>query len=72
MAGTVDVADVIDCHKVSRYQCLIAFMAWFTLFLDGLDNQTIAYVAPALSAKTSRGGDAADEFIRLAVPSLKS
>jgi hypothetical protein len=33
MAGTVDVADVIDSHKVGRYQCLIAFMAWLTLFL---------------------------------------
>ena len=41
MTGTVDVADVIDSHKVSRYQCLIAW-------------------------------DAADDFIRLAVPFLKS
>jgi AAHS family 4-hydroxybenzoate transporter-like MFS transporter len=49
MTGTVDVADVIDSHKVSRYQCLIAFMAWLTLFLDGVDNQSIAYVAPALT-----------------------
>src|ERR1700680_4415904 len=49
MTGTVDVADVIDSHKVSRYQCVIAFMAWLTLFLDGVDNQSIAYVAPALT-----------------------
>jgi AAHS family 4-hydroxybenzoate transporter-like MFS transporter len=49
MAGTVDVADVIDSQKVSRYQCFIAFMAWLTLFLDGVDNQSIAYVAPALT-----------------------
>ena len=49
MPETVDVADVIDSHKVSRYQCLIAFMAWLTLFLDGVDNQSIAYVAPALT-----------------------
>jgi hypothetical protein len=31
MTGTVDVADVIDSHKVSRYRCLIAFMACLTL-----------------------------------------
>lgn len=49
MTGTVDVADVIDSHKVGRYQCLIAFMAWLTLFLDGVDNQSIAYVVPALA-----------------------
>ena len=46
---TVDVAEVIDGQKVSVYQCLIAFMAWLTLFLDGIDNQSIAYVAPALT-----------------------
>jgi MFS transporter, AAHS family, 4-hydroxybenzoate transporter len=46
---TVDVAEVIDGQKVSFYQCLIAFMAWLTLFLDGIDNQSIAYVAPALT-----------------------
>jgi AAHS family 4-hydroxybenzoate transporter-like MFS transporter len=40
---------VIDSQKVSRYQCLIGFMAWLTLFLDGVDNQSIAYVAPALA-----------------------
>jgi len=45
---TVDVAETIDAQRVSGYQCLIAFMAWLTLFLDGVDNQSIAYVAPAL------------------------
>src|SRR5882757_7446591 len=49
MTRTVDVADVIDAQKVSLYQCFIAFMAWLTLFLDGVDNQSIAYVAPALT-----------------------
>jgi len=46
MAQTLDVAELIDSQKVSRYQCVIAFMAWLTLFLDGVDNQSIAYVAP--------------------------
>lgn len=49
MTGTVDVADVINSHKVSRYLCLIVFMAWLTLFLDGADNQSIAYIASALT-----------------------
>src|SRR4051812_10254120 len=49
MSQTVDVAELIDQQKVSRYQCVIAFMAWLTLFLDGVDNQSIAYVAPALT-----------------------
>src|SRR6266550_7315496 len=49
MAQTLDVAELIDSHKVSRYQCLIAFMAWLTLFLDGVDNQSIAYIGPALT-----------------------
>ena len=49
MPGTVDVADVIDSHRVSRYRGLIVFMAWLTLFLDGVDNQSIAYIAPALT-----------------------
>jgi len=50
MSQTVDVAELIDSQKVSRYQCVIAFMAWLTLFLDGVDNQSIAYVGPALTA----------------------
>ncbi|HXJ00301.1 MAG TPA: MFS transporter, partial [Micropepsaceae bacterium] len=49
MTRTVDVADIIDSQNVSTYQCVIAFMAWLTLFLDGVDNQSIAYVAPALT-----------------------
>src|SRR5258705_7850421 len=49
MATTVDVAELIDSQTVSRYQCVIAFMAWLTLFLDGVDSQSIAYVAPALT-----------------------
>src|SRR6266581_4099807 len=49
MATTLDVSELIDSQKVSRYQCVIAFMAWLTLFLDGVDNQSIAYVAPALT-----------------------
>src|SRR5262249_15664991 len=46
---TVDVAEVIDGQKVSFYQCLIAFMAWLKLFLDGRGNQSIAYVGRGLA-----------------------
>jgi AAHS family 4-hydroxybenzoate transporter-like MFS transporter len=55
MARTVDVAEVIDGQKVSSFQWLIAFMAWLTLFLDGVDNQSIAYVAPALTTDWGLG-----------------
>jgi MFS transporter, AAHS family, 4-hydroxybenzoate transporter len=55
MATTLDVAELIDSQKVSRYQCVIAFMAWLTLFLDGVDNQSIAYVAPALTTDWNLG-----------------
>src|SRR3954470_23637397 len=49
MTKSVDVAEVIDSQKIGGFQYLIAFMAWLTLFLDGVDNQSIAYVAPALT-----------------------
>jgi AAHS family 4-hydroxybenzoate transporter-like MFS transporter len=49
MTKPVDIAEIIDAQPVSRYQCLVAFLAWLTLFLDGVDNQSIAYVAPALT-----------------------
>lgn len=48
LGRTVDVAEVIDSQKVSLYQCVIALMAWITLFLDGVDTQSLAYVAPAI------------------------
>src|SRR5579872_7230915 len=48
MSKSVDVAGVIDSQKVSSFQCLVALMAWITLFLDGIDTQSLAYVAPAL------------------------
>src|SRR6266478_2904992 len=76
MTQTVDVAELIDSQKVSRYQCVIAFMAWLTLFLDGVDNQSIAYVAPALTTDWDLGrgaliiGPLADRFGRKLVTVL--
>ncbi len=48
MVRTVDVAGVIDNQKLSLYQFVIGLMAWITLFLDGVDTQSLAYVAPAI------------------------
>jgi len=48
MGRTIDVADIIDSQKLSLYQCVIAFMAWITLFVDGVDTQSLAYVGPAI------------------------
>ncbi|HEX5282180.1 MAG TPA: MFS transporter [Micropepsaceae bacterium] len=48
MVRSVDVAEVIDSQNVSLYQCVIALMAWITLFLDGVNTQSLAYVAPAI------------------------
>jgi AAHS family 4-hydroxybenzoate transporter-like MFS transporter len=49
MGRTIDVADIIDSQKLSLYQCVIAFMAWITLFVDGVDTQSLAYVGPAIA-----------------------
>src|SRR5258708_33992875 len=48
--AAIDVAAIIDEQRISGFQGRIVLMAWLTLFLDGIDNQAIAYVAPALSA----------------------
>ena len=69
MTGTVDVADVIDSQKVSRYQCFIAFMAWLGSIAMLFDNLWILLLVN-VRAKTSQS--TADEFIRLATPFLKS
>ena len=67
MTKTVDVADLIDSQNITSYQCLIAFMAWLTLFLDGVDNQSIAYVAPALTKDWDLGRGALRSVFSLGV-----
>jgi AAHS family 4-hydroxybenzoate transporter-like MFS transporter len=47
--ASIDIADIIDQQRISVFQARIVLMAWLTLFLDGIDNQAIAYVAPALA-----------------------
>ena len=48
--SAIDVADIIDQQRTSAFQVRIVLLAWLALFLDGIDNQAIAYVAPALAA----------------------
>ncbi len=67
MARPVDVAEIIDQQKVGGFQYLIVFMAWLTLFLDGIDNQSIAYVAPALTNDWSLARGALSNVFSLGV-----
>jgi len=50
MANTsVDVIDILDAQKTGRFHVRIVVLCALMLFLDGIDNQGIAYVAPALT-----------------------
>jgi MFS transporter, AAHS family, 4-hydroxybenzoate transporter len=49
MTQVVDVAQVLDEQKVGPGQIRVVALCFLMLFLDGIDNQGIAYVAPALT-----------------------
>ncbi len=50
MAGaSVDVSDILDAQKTGRFHVRIVVLCALMLYLDGIDNQGIAYVAPALT-----------------------
>jgi AAHS family 4-hydroxybenzoate transporter-like MFS transporter len=49
MAGTVDVTEIMDSQKTGLFHIRIVAMCAVMLFLDGIDNQGISYVAPALT-----------------------
>jgi hypothetical protein len=49
MTKTVDVAEIIDSQKVSLLPVRHRLHGLADLFLDGVDNQSIAYVGPALT-----------------------
>ena len=49
MPQVVDVAKVLDEQKIGPVQIRIIVLCFLMLFLDGIDNQGIAYVAPALT-----------------------
>jgi len=48
MADTVNVTRFIDNRKLSRFQYLVAALCAITIFLDGYDTQSIAFVAPSI------------------------
>jgi len=49
MAQTVDVGQLLDEQPFGWGQIRIILLCFLMLFLDGIDNQGISYVAPALS-----------------------
>ncbi len=49
MASVVDVTEVMDVQKTGLFHVRIVVMCALMLFLDGIDNLGIAYVAPALT-----------------------
>jgi AAHS family 4-hydroxybenzoate transporter-like MFS transporter len=49
MTNVVDVAQILDEQKIGPVQIRVVVLCFLMLFLDGIDNQGIAYVAPALS-----------------------
>jgi AAHS family 4-hydroxybenzoate transporter-like MFS transporter len=49
VAASVDVTDVMDAQKTGLFHVRIVVLCALMLFLDGIDNQGISYVAPALT-----------------------
>jgi MFS transporter, AAHS family, 4-hydroxybenzoate transporter len=49
MAQVVDVGQLLDEQKFGWGQIRIILLCFLMLFLDGIDNQGISYVAPALT-----------------------
>jgi AAHS family 4-hydroxybenzoate transporter-like MFS transporter len=48
-ATRVDVTDIMDVQKTGVFHVRIVVLCALMLYLDGIDNQGIAYVAPALT-----------------------
>jgi AAHS family 4-hydroxybenzoate transporter-like MFS transporter len=63
VATSVDVTDVMDGQKTGVFHVRIVVLCALMLFLDGIDNQGISYVAPALTkAWNLSRGDLAPVF----------
>ena len=58
MAGPHDVVEIIDRQRIGWFQSRIVLLGALALVLDGFDNQSIAYVAPALKEAWHFGGGA--------------
>jgi len=48
--AVIDVAEIIDRRPLSALQIMVLFLAGFTIVLDGLDIQAVAFAAPAIAA----------------------
>jgi MFS transporter, AAHS family, 4-hydroxybenzoate transporter len=46
---TIDLARFVDERRIGRFQLLVIGLCALTVFLDGFDTQSIAFVAPALA-----------------------
>src|SRR6202140_4254937 len=46
---SIDVTDIMDEQKTGLFHVRIVVLCALMLFLDGIDNQGISYVAPALT-----------------------
>ena len=58
MSGSINAAEIIERQKMGWFQLRIALLGALALVLDGFDNQSIAYVAPALKDAWHFGGGA--------------
>src|ERR1017187_920237 len=51
MTTAIDLAEIIDASKVSRFQIRIVLLCSLVLFTDGFDVQAVSFVAPVLANK---------------------
>ena len=47
--GVIDVSQLIDQHKIGRFQVLVALLCALAVLMDGFDVQMIGYVLPAIA-----------------------
>jgi AAHS family 4-hydroxybenzoate transporter-like MFS transporter len=51
ISQAIDVTEFIDARPLSSYQCITIILCAFVAMLDGYDTQSIAFVAPVISAQ---------------------
>jgi AAHS family 4-hydroxybenzoate transporter-like MFS transporter len=51
MTQTIDLAEIIDASKVSRFQIRIVLLCALAMFTDGFDVQSVSFVAPVLASE---------------------
>lgn len=49
MAARVEVTEFIDSRSVGGFQYIVALLCGITVFFDGYDTQSIAFVAPSIA-----------------------